>query len=226
MALSIAKLGQAHIPGRIALGNCVPAHIQPLRACLRNVLPLMVPRQAIARGGQKALRFLLRDIGGERPVLAGEIRPLQPIAQIHMLFNHPLERRKAAHQKRGHMHGIRLLRCMDHRRNQGPVLSRDRIAQLVQPLRPCPVGEIAAQDQGQRGLMLRIVKAGNLPCRALSRFRRDEWFGELEAARQPLQNGLGNLCATGGQCGLPGLGAGEFRDGVHGRDKNHMTSNR
>src|SRR5256885_9359243 len=41
-----------------------------------------------------------------------------------------------------------------------------------------------------------------------------------------LQNGLGNLCAAGGQCGLPGLGAGEFRDGVHGRDKNHMTSNR
>lgn len=59
MALSIAKLGQAHIPGRIALGNHVPAHIQPLRARLRNVLPLMVPRQAIARGGQKALRFLL-----------------------------------------------------------------------------------------------------------------------------------------------------------------------
>jgi hypothetical protein len=59
MALSIAKLGQAHIPGRITLGNHVPAHIQPLRARLRNVLPLMVPRQAIARGGQKALRFLL-----------------------------------------------------------------------------------------------------------------------------------------------------------------------
>lgn len=63
--------------------------------------------------------------------------------------------------------------------------------------------------------MLRVVKAGNLPCRALSRFCRDERFGELEAARQPLQNGLGNLCAAGGQGGLPGLGAGEFRDGVH-----------